>query len=134
MTDATSTIAPLDLALRRVQRSVLATLAVCAIVIFSQEQAADARPERIHALVAVGLALLCIVTRRVGSVATIGMRLRVALVVASLASALAIGIAGVVISAAGGGRQTALLFTLAAAIFCLGRPRLLGRPEAGSKP
>ncbi len=122
--------APIDLALRRAHRSILVALAMCAIVIFSQGESGDAPPERAHALVAVGLALATIVSRRFATSPAMGIRSQVTLFLTSFACALAIGVVGVVITAAGGERQTGLIFVMAAAIFSLRPPPKLVRPDS----
>ncbi len=122
--------APIDRALRRAHRSILVALAMCAIVIFSQGESGDAPPERAHALVAVGLALATIVSRRFATSPAMGIRSQVTLFLTSFACALAIGVVGVVITAAGGERQTGLIFVMAAAIFSLRPPPKLVRPDS----
>ena len=122
--------APIDLALRRAHRSILVALAMCAIVIFTQGESGDAPPERAHAVVALGLALATIVSRRFATSPAMGIRSRVTLVLTSFGCALAIGVVGVVITAAGGERQTGLVFVMAAAIFSLRPPPKLAQLES----
>ena len=116
--------------LRRVHRNVLIGLALCAVWIAVQGQSDGSPLARQHAVIAVGLALVTIVSRRVGSSPNGALRVRAALLLTSMLCALAIGIVGVVISAGGVDRQTGLVLIVAAAIFCLRPPPSL---EAGNK-
>jgi peptidoglycan/LPS O-acetylase OafA/YrhL len=138
MTDPpASQIAPndLNLALRRVQRSVLATLAVCAgVIAFSGESRASADATALSprfTYTAIAFGLLSIVTRRRPGRPLASPRTHVALSLVSLLAAGGVGIVGVAAALSGEPRATALLCVLAGAIFALRSPAPLAiRPPA----
>ncbi len=125
----------LNRALRRVHRSALATLAVCAGVI-----ALSAGPEtptisegarRGFTYVAIALAVVSILTRRRPTAPIASPRAHVILSLASLLCACGLGIAGVAFAAAGGPRTAALVYALAGVIFALRPPKpVASRPPA----
>lgn len=125
----------LNRALLRVRRSVLVTLAVCAVVI-----AASAEPDsptisesaqRTFTYVALALAVASILTRRRPAAAVANPRVYVVLSLASLLCACGLGIAGVAFALAGGPRTGALVYALVGAIFSLRPPKpIASRPPA----
>jgi peptidoglycan/LPS O-acetylase OafA/YrhL len=125
----------LNRALRRVHRSVLVTLAVCAAVIAVSSEpeapASSANSSRGFTYTAIALGVTAIVTRRRQAASAANPRAHVALSVASLLSACGVGITGVAAGAAGEARTTALAFVLAGAIFALRPPTPIAmRPPA----
>jgi hypothetical protein len=124
----------LNRALRRVHRSVLATLAVCAVVIaVSAEPEGPTRPDgagRSITYAAVALAAASILTRRRSTAPVANPRAHVALCLVSLLAACGVGIAGVAAAVAGGPRTSALVYVLAGAIFALRPPK----PVASGAP
>jgi len=108
--------------LRRVHRSVLAGLAVCALVVATagSSEATQAEANPATYTVAIVLALGSILARRAAP-ATAGRR-QVILVLASLVLALGVGGAGVALSAGGGPRTTGLLYVLGGCLLALRPP------------
>jgi hypothetical protein len=122
-------------ALRSVHRSVLATLAVCAVAIALAEPpetpAGAASIPRGTTYVAVALAVASIATRRRQATPGTDARTYVGLSLASLLCAGGVGIVGVAVALAGGPRTQALAFVLAGAVFALRPPAPLAlRPPA----
>jgi hypothetical protein len=103
--------------LRRVHRGVLATLAVCAVVIAASAQSGAGAPPRAFPIAAVALALGAIFARQAAATAT--PRRRVHLTLASLLLSGCIGLVGVALALQGGARGVALAYVLGAAILCL---------------
>jgi hypothetical protein len=114
----------LDAALRRVQRGVLLTLAVCAVVIAATAAAETAAPPP-HGfpIAAVALGVASVIARQAGAAAP--ARIRVHLALASLLLAAGIGLVGVALALRGGPRGIALAYTLGGAILCLRPPARL---------
>jgi FtsH-binding integral membrane protein len=109
--------------LRRVHRGVLATLAVCAVVVWLTT-AADAMEvtPRGYVWAAVALAALAILLRPFRTVPLGNPKIALARVLISLLCAVGVGLVGVASAAAGGPRTTALGYALAGAIFALRAP------------
>lgn len=113
-------------ALRRVHRSVLATIAVCALVIATAADPADdaglGGADRGFTLAALVLGIGSILARRQAEAPALSPRLRVPLALAGMLLAGAIGIVGVVLALTQDEREAALLYALGAAILALRRP------------
>jgi len=113
-----------DAALRRVQRGVLITFAVCAVVIVATAPSGPGTPPaRGFPIAAIALALGSILSRQVSAAAP--PRARVSFALASLLLAACIGLAGVALALQGGPRGTALAYALGGAILCLRPPARL---------
>ncbi len=115
-------VAALNSALRRVHRSVLATLAFCALIVWTTgdpdpSKAVDPR----FSWVAFGLAAASILVRRALPPEPLGRR-HLKQLLASLLFAGCVGGVGVVLAATGGPRGIALLYVLGAAILVLRPP------------
>jgi hypothetical protein len=116
----------LDAALRRVQRGVLITFAVCAGVIAATASGeAATAPPRGFPIAAVALGVGSIFARQAGAAAP--ARARVTLALASLLLAAGIGLVGVALALHGGPRGIALAYALGGAILCLRPPARLAR-------
>lgn len=117
----------IDAALRRVQRGVLITFAVCAVVISATAPSGPATvPAHGFPIAAVALAVGSVLARQ-ASTAVPG-RPGVYLALASLLLAACIGLVGVALAVQDGPRGTALAYALGGAILCLRRPvRLAAR-------
>jgi len=114
----------LDTALRRVQRGVLITFAVCALVIAATAPSGTgAPPPRGFPIAAFALALGSVLARQVSAAAP--ARARVFLALASLLLAGCVGLVGVALALQGGPRNTALAYALGGAILCLRPPARL---------
>jgi hypothetical protein len=132
---------PTDLAraLRRVQRSVLVTLAVCALVSATVAVDGDgvgAADPRFTG-VGVALGLVSIVARRSALAPRTRPRARVRLCLLSLLAAGAVGLTGVALALTRGEREAGILYALAGAILALRPPRILApdaSPAQGSGP
>jgi hypothetical protein len=109
-------------ALRNTHRSVLAVLAVCAVVIATRESAVEPTPDRFYTVLAIGAALATIVLRRLSTSPVAGFRARVGFALAGLVCAASLGLVGVVVAVELDAKQTGLVYTLAAAIFSLRAP------------
>lgn len=125
----------LNQALRRVHRSVLVTLAVCAGVIALSAEPERPRlsdgAERSFTYVAIVLAVASIATRRRHIAPLASSRTHVILSLVSLLCACSLGILGVAFAVAGGPRTAALAYALAGAIFSLRPPQpIASRPPA----
>jgi len=108
----------LDAALRRVQRGVLITFAVCAVVIaVAAPSGPGTPPARGFPIAAVALALGSVLARQASAAAR--ARARVYLALASLLLAACVGLVGVALALQGGPRGTALAYALGGAILCL---------------
>ncbi len=134
MSAATPDPTSLNQALRRMHRSSLATLALCAlwIAISGDVGSGDPEPRREYTLLALGLGLGSIVLRRFASSPSVALRSRVHLTLASLALAALIGVVGVATSLVEADSQTGLLLTLGAAILCLRPPEAIRIADPGS--
>jgi hypothetical protein len=122
---------PLAASLRTLHRSVLGLLAVCAAVAVLAGPSEDtgALPPRSWTIGAVVLALGVITSRRLAASPVIGARARIHLTIATLAFAGALGLLAAGLAIRHGATQSALVFTLAAALFVL-RPPAAARPGA----
>lgn len=119
-------VAAQNSALRRVHRSVLATLVLCAIVVWTAgDPDASGEADRRFTWVAFGLAAASILVRRAVAPGLLGPRPR-KLLLASLLLAGSIGGVGVVLAAGGGPRSIGLLYVLGAAILALRPPPPIG--------
>ena len=111
----------LDTALRRVQRGVLITFAVCAVVIAVVAPSGPGTPPaRGFPIAAVALALGSVFARQASAAAP--LRARVYLALASLLLAACVGLVGVALALQDGPRATALAYALGGAILCLRPP------------
>jgi len=126
-------------ALRPWHRAALGVIAGCAIVIAVRAWTGDdtgvppdAMPPRHFTLAAVGLAVATVGLRRLASSPVMALRPRVLLSLAALGSATALGLLAAALDAIAGQTQTALVFTLAAAIFILRPP--IPRPPIPPAP
>jgi hypothetical protein len=114
---------PLDRALRRAHRTTLLGLAACALVTFLQPGTTEtAPPPTLYTLIAISLAMGTILSRSLGTSPRLAPKLRVLLTLAAFGLATALGVFGAGLAVASGSRDTGLLFTLAAALFCLRPP------------
>lgn len=122
--------AGLAAALRRVHRSILFLLAVCAAVIFTQ-QAADPEPppDRAYTTTAVVLAAVAVVSGLFATSPVAGLRLRVGLILLRYLAAAGVGVVGVLMAADQGALRTALAFAAGGLILALRPPPSL-RPPA----
>lgn len=118
-------------AVRTLHRCVLGLLAACALVVALAAESSSAQdvPPRSYTLVAVGLALGVVATRRLSTSPVISARACARLSIVSLALAGALGLVAAALGAQHGATQSALVFTLAAALFVL-RPPALARPAS----
>ncbi len=112
----------LNTSLRRVHRSVLAGLAVCALVVATtgSSEATQATANSATYTAAMVLALGSILARRAAPAAA-GRR-QVILVLASLVLALGVGAAGVALAGSGGPQTTGLLYVLGGSLLALRPP------------
>ncbi len=123
--------------LRRIHRGVLATLAVCAIVIVSQTDPADdgglGEADRRFTVAALALGLGSIVARSQASAPSTSLRLRVPLAIGALLLAGAIGGAGVGLAIVHDEREAALLYVMGGVILALrASPTFLPKISPGS--
>ena len=125
MTESSNTAAELNRALTRVHRGILATLALCAVIVFTTTP--DDGPEIADATrdgyfqAAIALAVASILARA-ASVSPRPPRTRIRLALASLFLAAGIGVVAVACAVAEGQRDPPLLYTLGAAILALRPP------------
>jgi len=124
----------LNRALRAVHRSVLFTLGICAAVSFWTADPDGAAPPgpRLLAVLAAGLGVVSIATRRRRSAPRGDPRREVALGLVSLLCAAGVGLAGVAVAGTGGARTTALAYVLAGTLFALLPPRRVTAPHRGT--
>ena len=115
-------VAALNSALRRVHRSVLASLVVCALVVWTagNPDASGAADPR-FSWIAFGLAAASILVRRALPSGPLGRR-HLKQLLASLLLPGSVGGVGVVLAATGGPRGIGLLYVLGAAILALRPP------------
>lgn len=114
---------PLRQAVRRTHRSVLALLALCALMTLVRGFAGDEPPpDRITTAWALGLALFGILARRAATSPQLGPRLIVGFGLASLLASAALGLLGVYLAWTQDAVQTGLVYTLAGVIFALRPP------------
>ena len=110
--------------MRRVQRGVLITFAVCAAVIAATAPSGPGTPPtRGFPIAAIGLGLGSVLSRHASTAAP--ARARVYLALASLLLAAGVGLVGVALALQGGARGTALAYALGGAILCLRPPARL---------
>ena len=113
----------LNRAIQRVHRSVLITLAGCAIVVWLNTAAdASETTPRVYAWAATALGGIAILARPFRGAPIKNPKLVVARIVISLLGAAGVGLVGVVAAVTGGPRTTALAYVLAGAIFALRPP------------
>ena len=118
----------LDASLQRVRRSVWVALAVCALVVVTQEATTpEPPPDRTFTTAAVALAFVGIVMRMLAASPVAGWRLRLGAVLCGLVAILGIGIVGVVVAIQQGALQTGLLFCGGAFLFSLRPPPTIVR-------
>ncbi len=119
-------VAAQNSALRRVHRSVLATLVICALVVWTAGDPDASGPvDPRFSWVAFGLAAASILVRRAAAPGQLGPRHRKQLL-ASLLLAGSVGGVGVVLAAGGGPRSIGLLYVLGAAILAVRPPPPIG--------
>jgi len=113
----------LNRAIGRVHRSVLVTLAGCAIVVWlnTAADAAETTP-RAYAWAATALGGIAILARPFRSARIERPKLVVARILISLLAAAGVGLVGVAAAVTGGPRATALAYVIAGAIFALRPP------------
>ena len=109
-------------ALRNVHRGVLATLAVCAMVIMSQPALENAAPPPRLSAAGIGLAIAVIFMRALSRSTVMDPKRRVFFALGSLLTAAALGLLGVAAAWSEGTRQIGLGFALGAAILVLRPP------------
>ncbi len=132
MTEPANAAAELNRALKRVHRGILATLALCALLVFTAttgggEEAADASRDGFFQA-AIALAVASILARA-ASVSPRPPRTRIRLALLSLVLTGGIGVVAVACAAIEGQRDAPLLYTLGAAILALRPPvRLVATP------
>jgi FtsH-binding integral membrane protein len=123
-------------AARLLHRCVLGLLAACALTIAlgSDSDSAGDVPPRSYTLAGVGLALGVVAARRLATSPVIGARVRARLSIVALVLAGAIGLVAASLGAQHGATQSALVFTLAAAVFVLRPPALepAASPNSGA--
>jgi hypothetical protein len=129
----------LMLGLRRIHRGVLATLAVCALVIVSQADPTDdgglGDSDRRYTLAALALGIGSIVARRQAAAPATALRLRVPLAIGALLLAGSIGGVGVALALGHDEREASLLYLMGAAILALrASPTFLPKLAPGSAP
>ena len=106
--------------LRTAHRTVLATIALCAIVSAIQPAAAEEpAPDPTITTVAVALALGTILTRRAATSPRVAPRTQLVLILCAYGIAFALALLGSYIAITAGQKQTGLVFALAAGIFCI---------------
>ena len=114
----------IDAALRRVQRGVLITFAVCAALIAATAPSGPGTPpSRGYPIAAVALGLGSVLSRHASTAAP--ARARVYLALASLLLAGGVGLVGVTLALHDGPRGIALAYALGGAILCLRPPARL---------
>lgn len=123
--------------LRRVHRGVLATLAVCALVIVAQADPADdgglGDADRRFTLTALALGVGSILARRQAAAPGTSLRLRVPLAIGALLLAGAIGGVGVALAMSQDEREASLLYVMGATILALrASPTFLPKLAPGS--
>lgn len=113
----------LDRSLRISHRTVLATIASCAVLSAIQPgTASDDAPDPAITTIAVALGLGVILARRAASSPVISPRTRVTLLLCSYAFAFGLAALGTFLAMTRGQSQIGLMFALAAGIFCLRPP------------
>ena len=123
--------------LRRVHRGVLATLAVCGLVIVSQADPAGdgglGEADRRYTVAALALGVGSIVARRQASAPATALAARVPLAITALLLAGAIGFVGVALALQHDEREASLLYVLGGVILALrASPTFLPKTAAGS--
>lgn len=120
--------------LRRVHRSVLATLAACALVAAfggaPPSDDASRPPSPVFSYAALGLAAFAVLARRIGPAGPARPRSYVFRTLASLVAAAGLGVVGAALAVSEGERQTGLLYVLAGAILSIRPPAPI--PPRGS--
>ena len=126
--------AALNRSLQRLHRCVLGLLAACALAVVLAPGVAwgDALPPRSYTLVAIGLALGVVLSRRLSTSPVVRVRARTRLAVASLVFAALLGLVAAALGVQHGATQPALVFTLAAAVFVLRPPRVADAPTGST--
>ncbi len=125
MTQAENAAEKLNRALQRVHRSILAMLALCAVLVFTATSAAgaEAAPAARGGFFQAAIALaVASILARTASVSPRRPRTRIRLALASLVFAGAIGVVAVACAAIEGQRDAPLLYTLGGAILALRPP------------
>lgn len=125
--------------LRRVHRGVLATLAVCALVIVAEANPADdvglGGADRRFTVAALALGVGSIVARRQAAAPRTDPRLRLPLAIGALCLAGGIGLLGVALAVLQDEREAPLLYVLGGVILALrASPSLLPRVASGDGP
>ncbi len=116
----------LDRSLRTSHRTVLAMIALCAVLSAIQPGGGDDdAPDPTITTVAVALGLGTILARRASTTAVISSSARVTLVLCAHACAFGLAVLGTFVAMARGQSQIGLMFALAAGIFSLRPPPTL---------
>lgn len=116
--------ARLEAALGHVHKSVIALVAVCALVAWTQPGDGGTPPDRAWTWAAVGLALVSVIARRQGTLPGWPLRRRLWATLVGLAAAGGVAVVGALLAALRDQPESGLLFCLAALIFALRPPRL----------
>jgi hypothetical protein len=122
--------APLNQALTRSHRSVLVMLAACALFIALQPGGEEQPPPPLYTALALGLAAVSIVCRRLSTSPVMSPKPKVTLAIVGLIIAALIGVTAVALYQLAGDKQNALLFVLGAAILSLRPPIRIAPPES----
>lgn len=114
---------PQDRSLQISHRTVLAMIAICAVISAIQpSDSEEPSPDPTVTTIAVGLALATIVLRRGSTSPVVAARTRLTLILSAYACAFALALLGAFVAIRDGQSQTGLIFALAAGIFCLRPP------------
>jgi len=129
---------PVNAALRRLHRSTIASLFLCAVGIgiatLSRESAPAGEIEGAYSWVALVLAATAILTRRTGIAPRTSLRSFIYASLASLVAAAGLGMLGLLVALKESQNTVGLLYTLAGALLVLRPPAMLGGSASGSGP
>jgi hypothetical protein len=110
--------------MKRIHWAALCLLAICAgLILIAPSAEKQPPPDRLITTLCVSLALLTIVSRRLGASPRIASRAATLWLVGALLAAICLGLLGTFEALYRGGTQTGLLFTLAGLIFAARRPQ-----------
>ncbi len=123
----------LNRSLRTSHRTVLAMIALCAVLSAIQPgNSDDDAPDPTTTSVAIALGLGTVLARGVSTSSAISLRTRVTLLLCAYACSLALAMLGTFVAITRGQPQVGLMFALAAGIFALRRPGTLGANGSGT--
>ncbi len=123
--------AALGTALRNTHRAVLALIAVCLLVSLTAEAPADEPPpDRTLTLIALCVAAMAIVLRRLSTSPVLSPRTGLFLSLGALLACAGVALAGAYAAVSLAATQTGVAFSLAGGIFALRRPEVLRRLQA----